>query len=933
MRQISRIGRRLGVVLLLLTLNTAWAQTTVTLRGRIQEESKAPLANANVRLITPAGKLQGGMATTAHGTYTISGIPAGTYTLEVSYIGYKTHSESIKLTADKRMPDIVLLEDGKLLSDLVVAGKATEVVVRGDTIEYNAESFKTAEGAALEELIKRLPGAEISETGEIKINGKSITQIMVDGKRFFETDPKVAAKNLPADLIEKVQVLDKASDAARMTGFADGDDETIINLTIKPGRKTGLFGTAYAGVGTKQRYEANAMINRFVDKKQWTILGGANNTNNAGFSDIASDLSQSALAQQANGSNRRPWQRNNSNDGITASRILGGNLALTLGSKIELGGNAFLGNSDKETVTNSETTNIQATGNTYESARIAEQNNKYNAGLAARLEWKPDDKTEIIIAPQITFGTGRGHYVGSSHTTLESTGATITRNQLTQSTQSRVYNGRLQADLSRKLGTNGRTFALSIDARLGGDISDGNYQNDIYTASTASTSRVDQRIEHDSRTANFRTRLNYVEPLGGGYALQLTYQLRGEFATTERDAYQADISGAYTIPNHGYSYAFSSTYWAHRAGFAVKKSNKVYDLTAGLNIDPSSLISQTKRLGLTRRITQTVVNYSPTLRFSYKPSRAFNLRIDYRGQSFQPTASQLAPIEDTTNPLIVYQGNEGLRPGYRHHLFGNVSLFSTEKQSSLNLFLMGRLVQNEIVSSAIYDIHTGVRTISYANVNGSWMTALGGFYTTPLPWKRLSLRIGTRNSLNNQIGFVDGTRNNARSLALNESLTLSYRHGFLDTSLSGSWGYHGVNNSVAGVPGQTAQEYGLGWDANITLPLGFTLESQLQYTKTNGYARGYDQEQTMLNLGISYSFLAGRAASLRFKVYDLLGQRRNVYREVSPIAISSQETNTLGQYAMLHFIYRFNSFSGNASATDMKQTDRRGPGAPPPGRL
>lgn len=205
----------------------------------------------------------------------------------------------------------------------MVEAKATEVVVRGDTIEYNAGSFKTAEGSALEELIKKLPGAEVSADGKITINGKSISQIMVDGKRFFDSDPKVAVKSLPADLIDKVQVLDRETDAARMSGFADGDEETIINLTVKPGRKRGLFGTAYAGGGTKERYEANGMINRFTDGNQWTILGGANNTNNAGFSDIATDLSQSDLARAASGSNRRPWERNNSNDGITSSQMIG----------------------------------------------------------------------------------------------------------------------------------------------------------------------------------------------------------------------------------------------------------------------------------------------------------------------------------------------------------------------------------------------------------------------------------------------------------------------------------------------------------------------------------------------------------------------------------------------------------------------------------
>lgn len=936
LRMIQRLAIALGLWIgLALTSLPTLAQSSVTIRGRVLEEDKSPLPNANVRLMR-GDKLQSGMATTAEGRYTLSGVPYGTYTLEISYVGYTSHRETITVGSgetSKRMADVVLREDGKLLDDVVISAKATEVVVRGDTIEYNADSFRTSQGSALEELIKRLPGAEIDEQGNITINGKSITQITIDGKRFFESDPKVAVKNLPAELIDKVQVLDRQSDAARMTGFADGDDETIINLSIKPGRKQGLFGTAYVGGGTKERYEANGLVNRFTDGKQWTILGGANNTNNAGFSDIASDLSQSDIAQQASGSRRRPWQRNDSNDGITASRILGGNLALTLSTKTEIAGNAFVGNSDKEAITRSETTNLQTSGNTHESSEVAEHNRKTNVGTALRLEWKPNPMTELVVSPQLSYGTGHGIYRSESTNALESTGALITSSKLHQDLESRVFSGGVHADFSRRLGERGRTLAVSLDVRTNSNDADGTYTNNIYTASTASSDLIHQQLKSDTDSRSVRTRLSWVEPLSGSLFLQGLYQLRAEYSTSERKAYDPDASGAYTLLNDGASYSLGSTFLSHRAGLALKLKGQSYDITAGLNVDPSSLASETTRQGNTRRITQSVVNFSPTLRLSYKPNRAFTARLDYRGRSFQPTPSQLAPVQDTSNPLIVYVGNEDLQPGYQHNIFGNISIFSSERQSSANIFGMLRFVQNEIVSTSTYDLSTGVRTIGYTNVNGSWVASLGGFYTTPLPGKRLSLRLGSRNALTNRVGFVGGERNNALALSLSEDLTLSYRHGWLDTNLKGSWTYYNATNSLASVSNQATTDYGLGWDLNLNLPLGITLESQLSYTKTEGYASGYNQEQTLLNMGLSYSFLRGKAATLRLKVYDALGEKRNVFRNVTALAISSQETNVLGQYAMLHLIYRFNSFSGNASASDMRSTSTRGPGGPPPGRF
>lgn len=904
----------------------------ISVRGRVLEGDKDPLAFANVRLINKSGKLQGGQATDKNGSYRIANIPAGVYTLEVSYVGYKSYKEQLTLTAGElKLKDIILKEDGEL-REVTVVGKATEVTVKGDTIEYNAGSYTTAEGSALVELVKKLPGAVVDDSGNVTVNGKNITQIMIDGKRFFESDPQVALKNLPADLVDKVQVLSKESDNARMTGFSDGEDETVINLTIKAGRKQGLFGTAYLGGGSKERYEANAMVNRFTDAKQWTVLGGLNNTNNAGFSDIASDLSASDLAQQASGSSRRPWQRNTNNDGITVSRVLGANLILSIDSKTQAGGNAFVGNSNKSVVTKSETTNIQTSGNIVDSGEATEDNNKWNVGTNARLEWKPSARTELIVSPRLSYGTGKGVYRSTTKALFESTGSTISEGSLYQTTDSRVYDGRLQLDLSQRLSDSGRTLALSLEGKLTGNDISGTYKSSTWVASSNTTTLQDQSLGNDEQGQEFRARVNYVEPLSTSFALQLNYQLRGQFGSTEREVYAYNATtGLYDSYDANASYTLRSHFYAHRAGLALKYATKVTDVTVGLNVDPSSLTTTRLLASGETVIKRNVTNYSPTLRFDYKPSRAFNIRLDYRGQSFQPTVTQLSPISDNTNPLVKYVGNENLLPGFRHNVMGRMSIFSSAKQSSLNLFTMLSLTENNIVSRSSYDTTTGVRTFSYDNVSGNWSASLGGFYTTPLLGKRLSLRMGSRNSYANSVGFSNDERNVAKTLNLSEELTLAYRYGMLDTSLKGIWSYSRVRNSLSTLSASATNDYGIHWDTNLTLPLDLSFESQVRYTTTTGYASGYNFSQTLVNLSLSYSFLQGKAATIRLKVYDLLAEQRNVFRNVSALAISSQETNILGRYAMLHFIYKFNSFSANASAADMKQMERRGPGGPPPG--
>lgn len=935
--RLTRLMLRIFYTFVLFVCSSLVALAQVSISARVLDASKEPLPFANVRLLNSKGKMQTGQATGQDGNFRLSNVPEGTYILEVSYVGYTSHRDSLSLKrGNHKLKDIVLQEAGEL-KELTVVGKVTEVAVKGDTIEYNAGSYATSEGSPILELLKKLPGAEVDEEGNVKVNGKDVSKIMVDGKRFFENDPKVALKNLPAELVDKIQVHSRESDNARLTGFSDGDDETVINLTIKPGRKKGLFGTAFAGAGTQSRYEASAMLNRFNDKQQWSILGGLNNTNNAGFTDIASDLSRSDLAQMASGSRRRPWQRNDGGDGITISRMLGGNLIMKIGGESQIGGNATLGNSEKNLISKSQTTNIQSSGNTIDQGETIEQNTKWNAGSNIRLEWKPNNRTELILSPRLNYGTNRGTYLSRSSSSLEQ-GGQITDGSLQQNSDSRVFDTGVDLDFSRRLSASGRTLVVGLDARLTGNEQSTEYQSETHQYATNTTTLSNQKQQQDEGRKQFTARINYVEPLTKGLLLQLSYRLKGDFSSTTRSVYDYNqASSLYDVLNTASSYELQSQFYAHRAGFALKHATSTLDLTAGLNVDPSSLHTTRQYAGQEYVIDQKVVNYSPTLRFSYKPSKAFNLRLNYRGESFQPTANQLSPINDNSNPLVQYVGNENLRPGFRHNMFGDLSLFSASKQSSLNLFAMFNLTENNIISTSKYDTTTGVRTLSYDNVNGNWGFNLGGFYTTPLWGKRFSLRLSSRNSLSNSVGFSNDERNVSKTMKLTEEVSLSYRYGSIDTSLKGVWTHSRTRNTLEALASSTTNDYGIHWDSNIKLPLGLTFESDLKHTWTRGYASGYDYDQTLVNLSLSYSFLKGNAATIRFKVYDLLAQQRNVFRSETALAINTQETNIIGRYAMLHFIYKFSSFSSNASASDMQQMGGRrgGPsgGTPPPGRF
>ncbi|WP_051529641.1 TonB-dependent receptor [Porphyromonas macacae] len=286
---------------LFLLLFPLWAMAQATLSGRVMDEEKKPLPMASVKLFNSQGEMVYGTATDNNGYFSLKNVKNNQYSLTISYVGLTEYTQAVRVgNADQKLKTITLKEGmGKLLNNVTVTAKAAEVVINNDTLEYNAGSYNLQTGASLEELIKKLPGAEVDADGNITVNGKAVKRIMVDGKDFFTSDPKVASKNLPADMVQRVQVVDRRSDMARMSGFDDGEEETVINLKIKPDKKKGLFGSVFAGAGSEKRWETNGIVNRFSGDSQWTVVAGGNNTNNMGFSDIGVDLSQAGLPRSA----------------------------------------------------------------------------------------------------------------------------------------------------------------------------------------------------------------------------------------------------------------------------------------------------------------------------------------------------------------------------------------------------------------------------------------------------------------------------------------------------------------------------------------------------------------------------------------------------------------------------------------------------------
>lgn len=933
-------GKCLLMLLMILFSPMAFAQQSgVNVTGSVVEQgSDTPIEQATVRLLNVKDSaMVRGVVSARNGSFTLKNVKKGSYLLHITFIGYDPLYQPLQITGKKNPVNVGKLElsDRAIeLGEAVVIGKAPEVTVRNDTVEYNADSYKVTEGSVLEDLLKKMPGVEVDSEGKITVNGKEVKKVMVDGKEFFSDDPKVASKNLPAKMIDKLQVLDKKSDMAQMTGFDDGEEETVINLTVKPGMKQGWFGNAYGGYGSKDRYEGNAMVNRFVNNDQITFMGGANNTNNMGFSDLASTM----FSGMGGGGGRRGGF--GAGSGITSSGNAGLNFSKEFKpDKLTLGGNTRYSHSDNDARSKSDRQNIlPGDSSSYDNSEAMSRTKSDNFGVDFRLEWKPDTMTQLIFRPSFSFSHSMNDNF-SDATTLDNERDTVNTNKSSNYSESNGYNLNASIDFSRKLNNKGRVFSATLSGGNSDSYSDGMNRSDIVyfnQTDALKNSIIDQRSRYDNKGFNYRAYVSWVEPIGHNNFIQATYSISQRKQEALKNVYNQDANGIYNVLDSAYSQSYRNNFISQRASLSFKSQRAKFNYTIGLNLDPSYSSSE-NFVGDTTlsKITRKVVNLSPMAQFNYMFDKRTNLRIMYNGRTSQPSMTQLQPVADISDPTNITIGNPDLNPRYTNNVFIRFQQFTPEKQRAFMIMANGSYIINDIVSYTSYNQETGVKTTTYKNVNGNYSGNVRMMLNTPLKNKKFSINSMTMASFANSNGYINEEKNTNRNLILSERGGIDFRSSYLDLGVNGNIRYNATSNSLQKENNQNTFNYGAGGYTTIYLPLNFKIESDVNWSTNSGYGDGFKQNEVLWNASASKSFLKNNQGTLRFKIYDILQQRSNISRSVTASYIQDSEYNTLGSYFMVHFIYRFSIFKGGASASDVKTPGRsgrgRGPMGPPPG--
>ncbi len=893
----------------------------------IDASNKAPIEQATIRLLSKKdSSMVKGTLSNHDGAFSLKNIKTGDYMLHVTYIGYKPTYQSLRMTDKTNTIDIgtiAMSSEDIILSETVVTAKTIEIQIKNDTIEYNADSYKVTEGSMLEDLLKKMPGVEVDSEGKVTVNGKEIKKVLVDGKEFFSNDPKVASKNLPAKMVDKVQAYDRKSDMALMTGFDYGDEEAVINLTIKPGMKQGWFGSILGGYGNKGRYDGNVMLNRFIENNQLSVMSGLNNTNNMGFTDFASTIFSGMGGGRNRGGRNRGRRAGN---GITSSGNIGTNFVKQFSPQLTIGGNVQYTHSDNNTHAQSNQQNIlPKDSSSYDYSKNSANTRNNNFGVNLRMEWKPDTMTQVIFQPDFSYSKTHNEEIEESHT-LNGRRDSVNTSRSKALYNGEGYNASARLEFSRKLNNEGRTFSTSLSGGGNSTYNDGlNTSTTNYLLFSDSSDVIDQKVRYDNSGYHYRAFVSWVEPVGHNNFIQASYRIGQNIRELLKNSYNNDGNGNYSELDTTYSKSTRNNAVEQRVSLAFKAVRKKYDFTIGFNVDPSyskteAFVGDQTRYSMSRH----VINYSPTAKLRYRFDKHTDLRIDYDGRTSQPSMTQLQPVADVSDPLNTIIGNPNLSQTYTNNLRIHFGRFIPEKQLVMILMARGNYILNDIVNNTTTKRRTGKRITTYENVNGNYNGNIRTIISVPLKNKKFSFYAVTFGSYSRTSGYINGTRNTNKAIIFSEHTGINFRSTYLDFSLNGNIRYNKTHNTLQGQNDLKTFNYGGSASTTLYLPYGFRLESNIDYIANSGYSNGYEQKEWLWNASFSKSFLKGNAGMLRIKIYDILQQQSNISYSATANAIRYSEYNTLNSYFMLHFIYRFSMFKGGAKASDMRMPRRRG---------
>ena len=813
--------------------------------------------------------------------------------------------------------------------------------------------------------MKKLPGAKVDDDGNITINGKTVSKIMLNGKEFFLNDTKVAMKNIPTNMIDKLKTYDRKSDFSRVTGIDDGEEETVLDLTVKKGMNNGWFGNFDAGIGTEGRYAESLMLNRFIDNNQMTLIGGANNTGDRGYG----------------GGGGRGWGRGG--NGLMNTKNLGLNFA-TSTEKLEADGNVRFRYDGSDVWNQSAVQSFVTSAGAFRNSESSRRSSQHEWNADFRFEWKPDSMTNIIFRPSGSLSRSKGYNNSESASfnadpndvssdplddainhseEVEGLLDMIVNTNVSRSqtyTDSRRLAGELQAN--RRLNNEGRNITFRATGNMSGSDSKQLSAAQIHYANSEVEDNINNRYySTPGRNRAYSLQLTYSEPIATKTYLQFSYRYNFSYNKSDRQAfvmdaatytdlanalnqYRYDIDGAigFLVDNGHKLYGATedeeanklsqySEYknYNHTIGMSFRKVTDAFNFSAGVELLPQRTVLDYKYMGTEYpTITRNVFNFAPNVDFRYNFNKQTNLRFFYRGRTSQPNIINLLDITDDSDPLNISKGNPGLKPSFSHNLRFNFNTFQMEHQRGIFAWGGATMTRNSISNRTYYDETTGVRTTKPENINGNWNAYLGGGFNMSLDKNNyFTVNNFTRLNYNHNVSYLDPTkyeddRSKTNTLGVNENLGFSFRKDWFEMSINGGMEYNHSRNSVITTGNLDTWSFSYGTEFNFNFDNGFSISTDLSESSRRGYASAsMNTNEFLWNAQVSKSFLKGNALTISLQWNDILKNRSNISRAIDAYQSSDSRYNAIYSYGMLHVIYKLNIFAGkNAHGTGNERT-------------
>lgn len=931
------------IVAFLLVFGHITAQT-VSVKGQVRDQSGQPLPGAFVAIQHPWGEEVKATVTNKNGSFTMEEIQQGGYLLNISFLGYTTVKMEFTVSNANLDMGILQMEESAVnLESVEVHEKAPVANMKEDTLQFNATAFKVMKDANAEELVTKMPSVSL-ENGRVKAQGEDVAQVLVDGKPFFGNDPTAALRNLPAEVIDKIQIFDQASEQSTFSGIQDGNTTKTMNIVTKSGMNNGQFGKVYAGIGWPDYYQTGGNINLFDGDRRISLIGMSNNINVQNFSE--DDLL--GVMGSSGGRGRRPGGPGgsrsggpgggsgdflvNSQGGISRTTAIGLNYTDQWGKKVEVSGSYFynLSNNIAESELIRQYFPEQGTGEYYEEISTTDTRNiNHRANL--RLEATLDSANSIQFRPRISWQGNRGSEAGSSGTSLD-------ENLLNQSNlffMSDLTALQLDAPLLWRHKMNKERRTLSVQVSPGYNPKKGDSEltslNTFFTG-TPRSDTLDQQSTLDVSSWNVGLNLDYTEPLGKNDQLQFSY--RGSYKQDESDKLTRDFNintDNYDLQNDQLSNLFSNDYWTHSAGMGYSyNQGRDLNIMIRLNYQWAELTND-QTLPQVAQFDQSFRNVLPFAMLRWNISKQENIRIFYRTNTDLPNIEQLQNVIDNQNPLQLSIGNPDLRQSVSHNLFMRYQKTNPAKSTVFFLMGGGGITEDDVASATwlassdnpIFDdlqIAPGAQLTRPTNLDGAWNARSFISYGFPIFRQRINTNLDMNYNYQRQPGLLNDLRNDADNHILATGITFSSNiSNKIDFSLSGRPTINSTINSLQSSGDNTWFSQTSRLKINWQIWEGFVLRSDINHIYNSGLADNINQSYWLWTLAIGKKLFQNERGEIALAVNDLLKQNRNISRSVTETYIEDSRSNALQQFVMLTFTYDLRNFNTGKKKTKTEE--------------